>query len=145
MKKILAILLLAGLIACGEQDETHTHGPASSTDPIDSLRKLVMSAHDVAMPKMGKLSGYQKMLTQQIDSLGRVGGNAATISRYEALRSQLAAAEKGMMDWMDQFDYEPELPADSVRLYFLDQQLKAEKMRDDVLAALDSAVVIAGK
>ena len=151
MKGIKGIVLGAGLclgmVACGSHDgnDHSMHNGQQGADPLDSIRGLVMAAHDVAMPKMGKLKGYQDLLSVKIDSLKQAKADAAVIAQFEGLKTMLADAEKGMNDWMDAFEYEPEMSADSARVYMLDQQAKAEKMSKAILASLDSAQVVLGQ
>ena len=143
MKYLLLIPAILMILSCGESNhQNHEAQEVASVDPADSLRKEVMAAHDVAMPKIGKLQGYQKLLTQKIDSLTALGGQQVLIAQFDSLRMELAAAEKGMNDWMDGFDYDPEMSADSVLIYFADQKVKAEKMRDDILTALQKATTL---
>jgi hypothetical protein len=131
------------LAACNNNQSTLEEVAAvPSKTPEDSLYNLVMDLHDVAMPKMGKLMGYQKTIQQQIDSLqgANASNNVAAIEKLKQLKMQLANAESQMNEWMAQFEPDPKMPTTEERAnYFAAQQVKAKKMRDDIFAALDSA------
>jgi len=149
IRKITAIAVIAAaLTACVGQEshDMHAHdGRGKSQDPLDSIRGLVMAAHDVAMPKIGQLKGLQDLLGIRIDSLKKAGASAVLIAEAETMRQTLANAEKGMNDWMDQFAYEPEMSDDSARAYMIDQQQKAEAMSKAILSGLDSAKALLGQ
>jgi len=129
--------------ACNNNQPAPQEAAASpAKTPEDSLYNLVMDLHDEAMPKMGKLMGYQKTIQQQIDSLKAMKSTAtaSTIEQLQQLQLQLANAEKEMNDWMAQFEPDPKMPTTEERAkYFAEQESKAKKMRDDIFAALDSA------
>jgi hypothetical protein len=97
------------------------------------------------MPKMGKLIGLQKAAQSKIDSLGKLkdADSQQLLARLIQLKAQLAAAEKGMNDWMEQFNPDPDstVTKDPVA-YFADQKARAQLMRDNIFIALDSAAAI---
>lgn len=149
MKKIVAGILVAGTIAmasCGnEAEQAKANADAQVASLGDSLYKQVMDLHDEAMPKMGKLKGLQTAAQVQIDSLTKLkkADLQPMIDKLTALKAQLAAAEKGMDDWMTQLDIDKVNAAiDEKARYFTDQKVKAQKMRDDIFAALDSAAAV---
>jgi hypothetical protein len=135
------------LIACGNPaNEPKPSGQSKTVSLEDSLYKEVISFHDEAMPKMGKLIGYQKTLQAKIDSLGKMApskmdeASKALKTRYEKLLSDLKTAEKEMNDWMDSFNPDPKFPSkEDLEKYWTDQHQKAKKMRDDILKSIDSA------
>jgi len=145
--KIYLLFLLIFVYAC------HTSSPAPNEQVAskkltteDSLYKEVIGYHDEAMPKMGKLIGYQKALKIKIDSLENVGKKKkdtaliAAKKRYEAILIQMQAAEKQMNNWMDSFDPDPKFPSrEDLLKYWKEQQQKAKIMRDDILQSIDSA------
>jgi hypothetical protein len=143
--KILAIAFaFLAAIGCNNNAPTQEAAAPAKT-PEDSLYNLVMDVHDAAMPKMGKLMGYQKTIQQQIDSLKalKASASAATIEKLTQLQLQLADAEKQMNDWMAQFEPDPKLPTTEERAkYFAEQEVKAKKMKEFMFAALDSAAAI---
>ncbi len=147
MRKLFALLIIGSVFtyyACNSAADSKDHTEHTAQNLEDSLYKSVMALHDEAMPKMGPLMGNQKTAQARLDSLTALGGasNAAMISRLSALKDQLAAAEKGMNDWMEGFDPDPQgTPAENT-VYFKSEKEKAQKMRDDIFVALDSAAAI---
>jgi hypothetical protein len=106
----------------------------------------VIALHDAVMPKMGKLIGYKKALQAKIDSVDNSLKSkkrmeaASEENQYVKLLAQVEAAEKAMNDWMDQFNPDPNLPGKEEMIqYFEDQKARAAAMKQEVLAALDSA------
>jgi hypothetical protein len=151
MKKVFvgaALLLSAIFYGCGtdtNQSEQNNAAEKAVTTPEDSLYKAVLKLHDEAMPKMGQLIGLQKAAQSKIDSLGKLkdAGSQQLLARLIQLKAHLAAAEKGMNDWMEQFNPDPDstITKDLVA-YFADQKARAQIMRDNIFIALDSAAVI---
>lgn len=145
--KTIALFLLTSVLACNSPASNETAPqPVQQATKEDSLYKTVIGYHDEAMPKMGKLMGYQKALQKKIDSLSGIllakkDESASTLKKeYERIQEQLRSAEKGMNDWMDTFDPDPKIPSKEKLLeYWEDQEIKAKKMRDDIMSSLDSA------
>lgn len=152
MKRI-SFVALAGFIslaiACGEtntakNEEGGKSQNAAATEimsPVDSLFEQVVALHDEAMPKMGKLKGYEDLAKQRIDSLGKLSNTAAKAlkAEYERLLLSLQRAQKGMNDWMDGFQPDKYENQDSLRDYYLGEKVKAQAMRNDIFAVMDSA------
>ena len=144
---LVYFLFIISYCAC---KETNTHPNNDATKKIqtkeDSAYNETIRIHDEVMPKMGKLIGYEKKAQHQLDSIvnrmekNELPGMQELKQKMESLLTQLKMAEKGMNDWMQGFDPEPKLPTTEERIaYFLDQKIKAQKMKDDFFAALDSA------
>ncbi len=152
MKKVM-LYGLAGMallaIACTSNQNTEEaeggksqNAAAVVNSPTDSLFEEIVGYHDEAMPKMGKLRGFQKTAQYRIDSLAKLKDNTSVSLRaeYTKLLEQLQAADKEMMDWMDNFQPEPTFAvADSLLIYYESEKTKAKIMRDHFFAALDSA------
>lgn len=147
---VWALLALLSLAACKTtpQENSSTETSTAAAIPAtleDSMYKLVIAMHDEAMPKMNQLKGLQKTAQQQIDSLKAIKNkaNEMLMIRLEKVKLQLAAAEKGMDDWMAQFEPDPQQPTSEERgAYFKDQYEKAKVMRDNIFISLDSAAAI---
>jgi hypothetical protein len=147
-----AVILMA--VACGEaeQKENKEHGhdhegmsqnaAAEAKSPTDSLFEEVVGFHDEAMPKMGKLKGYADLAKLKIDSLGKLSdAKSKTLkAEFETLLAGLERAQKGMNDWMDGFQPDKYADADSLKTYYMGEKAKAQAMRDDIFAVLDSAL-----
>jgi hypothetical protein len=157
MKKIFslfsgAVILMA--VACGEaeqkENKEHDHdhegmsqnAAAEAKSPTDSLFEEVVGFHDEAMPKMGKLKGYADLAKLKIDSLGKLSdAKSKTLkAELETLLAGLERAQKGMNDWMDGFQPDKYADADSLKTYYMGEKAKAQAMRNDIFAVLDSAL-----
>jgi hypothetical protein len=147
---LIAFALYIGLAACGGNDKQdhsgHNAATAAPKTKSESLYKDVMALHDEAMPKMGKIIGYKKTLEQKIDSLSGLISQKANANQeklreeYKDLLARVSAAEKGMNEWMEQFEPDPKMPTEAdIEKYFEEQKAKAQKMRDDIMVSLDSA------
>ncbi|HSC55237.1 MAG TPA: hypothetical protein VLC98_16510 [Phnomibacter sp.] len=149
MKRSIILALgffCAAALACSNNNNEHKGATveASAKSPEDSLYELVLSLHDAAMPKIGKLMGYQKAIQHRIDSLKATKGKVSEelVIELEILQLQLSSAEKQMNDWMEQFEPDPQMPTTEERArYFAEQEVKARRMKDAIFAALDSAAV----
>jgi ribosome-associated translation inhibitor RaiA len=158
MKRFLAPLTIAFslmILSCGEsstqQDSTGGKSMNEAAVPemsdADKLFEEVMAYHDEAMPKIGKLRGYQTQAQAKIDSLAAKSDAASkTIkAEYEALLAGLKRADKGMMDWMDTFNPEPDVADEAeLKAYYEAEKVKAKAMRDDIFSVLDSAIAKLG-
>jgi hypothetical protein len=153
MKKITGFLSASAImlaIACGEADHSnHDHeggksqnAAAEAMSPTDSLFEEVVALHDEAMPKMGKLKGYEDLAQLKIDSLSKLNNPTAKAMKaeYESLMIALQRAQKGMNDWMDGFQPDKYENKDSLTTYYLEEKVKAKVMRDDIFAVMDSAI-----
>lgn len=143
--------LITGIIfctafACGESGKKHNHGSHNAAteakSPTDSLFDAVLALHDEAMPKMGKLKGYADLAKLRIDSLGKLSDakSKALKTDFEKLLAGLERAQAGMNNWMDGFQAEKYEDADSLKTYYISELAKAQAMRDDIFAVLDSAL-----
>ncbi|MCU0387628.1 MAG: hypothetical protein MUE71_03375 [Chitinophagaceae bacterium] len=151
MKKITGFLSASAIIlafACGEGEHAnHDHGgksmnaAAEAMSPTDSLFEQVVALHDEAMPKMGKLKGFEDLAKLRIDSLAKLNdsGSKALKAEYEKLLTALQRAQKGMNDWMDGFQPDKYENQDSLMAYYQSEKVRAQAMRDDIFAVMDSA------
>jgi hypothetical protein len=151
--KYLLFLPIVIFFSCSNPASSPVPSSQEKTDtPEDSLYREVIGYHDEAMPKMGKLKGYQYALQAKIDSLEKMApskkdeASKSLKTKYEQLIADLKTAEKEMNDWMDSFNPDPKFPSkEDLMKYWTNQQQKAKKMRDDMLQSIDSAKVIVDK
>jgi hypothetical protein len=151
--KYLLFLPIVIFFSCSNPASSPVPSSQEKTDtPEDSLYREVIGYHDEAMPKMGKLKGYQYALQAKIDSLEKMApskkdeASKSLKTKYEQLIADLKTAEKEMNDWMDSFNPDPKFPSkEDLMKYWTNQQQKAKKMRDDILQSIDSAKVIVDK
>jgi hypothetical protein len=152
---IPAIVAITLSTACGNTNDHQNHEGGKSMNEAaapemgatDLLFEEVVAFHDEAMPKMGKLKGYIKDVESKMDSLANLNDAASKKlgGEYASLLSGLKRAEKGMMDWMDDFQPEPDgISEDSLIAYYGLEKEKAKAMRDDIFTMLDSAAAKLG-
>jgi len=108
----------------------------------DDLAKEVMAIHDEVMPRMGELVGFRKQLKTKINAWTQTNTaeSDAVIMEATALVEKLDAADKGMMDWMHEYNggqglYEHEL----IMEYLRDEKSKIEKVRTDMNLSIEEA------
>jgi hypothetical protein len=151
MKKIVcmvAILFASSLlISCGDDNHSQEQGGVSQNaaaeekSPKDVVFDELQFFHNQAMAKMGKLKGYEDLAKLRIDSLSKLSdtGSKASKADYEKLLADLQRAQKGMNDWMDEFQPDKYADKDSLLQYYQDQKVTAEAMRNDIFSVIDSA------
>lgn len=136
MKPFLVVLLL--LAACNTKTD---NGPGSHREHESAnqvLYEQVMKVHDEVMPKMNDIYTLKEDLKKDI---------AATPAMVEDKRKkiegaivQLDAASESMMVWMRNFNPLPDsLGEERARKYLEDQKVKVEKVKEDMLRAIDEA------
>lgn len=92
---------------------------------VEQAEKDVFVIHDEIMPQMGQLMEYKATLSKEItalDSLLKINANDSLQKRKDkalALSSTLQEADKGMMDWMHDYN------GDSLKTLNSDEALKA--------------------
>lgn len=103
-------------------------------NPNEELYGEVMSIHDEVMPKMDDLYKAKQALQKQLDT------EELDSIQQENVREKIArinSASEQMMVWMRQFNPEGERE-DSVRVYLESELVKIQKVRDDILQALEA-------
>lgn len=115
MKKlIVSAITMAVLGSCGQDKAA-----------VEQAEKEVFVIHDEVMPKIGQLMEYKEALSKEItslDSLLKIKSIDSLQKRKEealALSSSLEEADKGMMDWMHDYN------GDSLKTLSGDEALKA--------------------
>lgn len=97
MKKFAAILFLPLLVltAC-----------VSPKQKEENLAKEVMAIHDEVMPRMGEVSSYRRELKKRLDSQEFMFSPETRTerARMEQLILKLDSADRGMMDWMHNYN-----------------------------------------
>jgi hypothetical protein len=149
MYRFYIVCMLVVFIACGDSSEERTDGYSNvATSPEDSLMEAVMEAHNEAMPKKGKVTGYLKPADQKIDSVSKIRSSDArqTEAAYRDVRSKLKVAEDGMNKWMNEFRADSAQNETDVRIsYLTEEKRKMEQIRDQTLEALKQADSVLGK
>ena len=130
MKTILTVLsfvVLSLVWSCGEKKQDN-----------QALYDEVMKVHDEVMPKMDDIYKLKQELKKQIsDTPDLVDEKRRTI---EATILKLDSASEAMMVWMRNFNPLPDsLGEEKAREYLEDQQEKIEKVKDEMLDAINKA------
>jgi len=136
---------LFGIASCsdpqpsGERVNGYSQGPVSVED---SLFQVVMSGHDAAMAKMGKLSGYRKQAIQKADSLTATK-NARNLQLAGALRTladSLQASENRMNAWMEAFSIDSAQDDKPKRITYLESEIgKVNAIKEELLGNVSRA------
>jgi GTP-sensing pleiotropic transcriptional regulator CodY len=155
--KTLLIVLAIIAFACKQNGNNATSSTADTTVAnVQTKEEIayneVLEVHDSVMPKMGKLIGYQKRAKQSSDSITQllkaknILGAKVYKQQVDSLLIALQLAEKGMNDWMQAFNAEPNLPTTEERTaYFIDQKQKALNMKGQFFGALNKATQLFGE
>lgn len=129
MKTILPVLSLITLLVwgCGEKSQDN-----------QALYDEVMKVHDEVMPKMNDIYKLKEELKKQIaDTPGLVEEKKKAI---ESTILKLDSASESMMVWMRNFNPLPDsLGEEKAREYLEDQKVKVEKVKEDMLQAIEEA------
>lgn len=141
-KLFLAALMIVtvAFVACGA-DDAAKNLQAKSQALYDSMIK----GHDVGMAKMRALSNARNRTKQLIDSIDKLPAQAKEAAadlrvRLSGLGDELAAAEKGMNDWMAKINFDT-LNNDikeKVR-YYTSENEKTTRIKNDILGSLAKA------
>jgi len=141
-----AIIIILFITACNNQP-AQPHNPATEGPRTkeDSLFKDILDAHDVAMPKIGKLKSFQQLARQQLDSLAKLPAKDRSASAplklsLDSLLESLQYAEMSMDTWMMEFVPDSLSNDMEKRLQYLEsEKQKATRMKDNVLGSIEKA------
>ena len=130
MKTILPVLsffILSLVWSCGQKNQDN-----------QALYDEVMKVHDEVMPKMDDIYKLKQELKKQIaDSSNLAIEKRRTI---EATILRLDSASENMMVWMRNFNPLPDsLGEEKARTYLEEQQEKIEKVKEEMLEAINAA------
>ena len=124
---ILSLFLLSLVCSCGQK-----------TQDNQALYDEVMKVHDEVMPKMDDIYKLKQELKKQIaDSATLAIEKRKTI---ESAILKLDSASENMMVWMRSFNPLPDsLGEEKARAYLEEQQEKIEKVKEEMLEAINAA------
>ena len=124
--QVLSLVILSLAWGCGEKKGNQ------------ALYDEVMKVHDEVMPKMDNIYKLKQELKKQISDTANVGD--AKRKTIEATIIKLDSASEAMMVWMRNFNPLPDsLGEEKAREYLEDQQEKIEKVKQEMLEAIDKA------
>lgn len=146
-RKLLAAAAFLALAACNNEADHAAHrADGFSEKPAnaeDSLYKLVMEGHDLAMGKMGKLKGFQDAAQKALDSLKKLPASKGTDSaqqQFKGLQEELNYAIYGMDTWMQEFNPDSAKDNNEKRLKYLQSELdKVNKVQEAIAGGLTKA------
>lgn len=157
VRLLLCVFSLLTFLGCQNSStsttEGHQHHSAIDTPktPADSLYVQVMGAHDLVMPKMGKVRGAQKRAQAILDSIATLStSTTASLAAYkkalEALVSDLNYADYAMDQWMMEFNLDSGKNNMEARIAYLQAELdKVSKVKEAVLSSLAKADTVLKK
>jgi len=124
--KILTPLLFALTVVwgCGGQNNQQRY-------------EEVMKTHDEVMPKMNDIYKLKGVLKKKIASSPEMAEDQKNAIETAIVR--LDSASEGMMVWMRNFNPPSDsLGEEKTRVYLEDQKQKVQKVKDDILKAIES-------
>ncbi len=126
MKKLIVIAVTMAIFSSCGQDKA----------AVEQAEKEVFVIHDEIMPQMGQLMEYKQTLSQEItalDSLLKIKTIDSLQKRKDdalALSVSLEEADKGMMNWMHDYN------GDSLKTLSGDEALKAMNAEKTKISAV---------
>ncbi len=109
----------------------------------DSLHHAVMEGHDVGMAKIGRLRKCIGQLQQREDSIGKLPvakQDKQYLQALSSLKADLAAADKGMNTWMEEYKDDSAKGNEPLRPQYLEsEKVKVTLVKDQILGALNRA------
>jgi hypothetical protein len=100
---------------------------------VDIKYGEVMEVHDEIMPQMEDIYRLRKQLQKRADSLSLKSSQEAfeQAERYREAMSSLTAADKGMMEWMRNFNSDYKLMEEKEAIVYLEKEkMKVEELRE---------------
>lgn len=139
MSKLRALFLLPLLLftAC-----------MSPKQKEENLAKEVMAIHDEVMPRMGEISSYRRELKQKLKAQEFQFSAETRVERAEMERliMKLDSADKGMMDWMHNYNGGQDLYTHKEIMEYLEGEKKAiSEVKVYMEATLDETKKYLGK
>jgi hypothetical protein len=85
------------VVSCGDSSHDNHESKSEPKTSLDSLYSSIWDAHDVVMPKMGKIRGAQKKAARMLDSL-----NIDWANRGMAEPAEVKSMKRSLQDLIDQ-------------------------------------------
>ena len=113
----------------------------------DSVFQEVMDGHDVGMAKMGKISGYLKMIQASLDSAKKQkSADKNVVAALKSVSADLSQAEYSMNRWMEEFKLDSAENNEPVRIAYLESERdKINKIRDRIMNSIKRADSLYGR
>lgn len=134
----LLLLIMVFIAGCTTKKNNGEHSHDEHDSANQALYDEVMKVHDEVMPKMNDIYKLKEQLKKEIaNAPGLVEGKRKEI---ESAIRQLDSASEGMMVWMRNFNPLPDsLGEEKARKYLEEQKAKVNKVKEDMLQAIDEA------
>ncbi len=137
------------LFSCGGSDHSGHGAQSTPKTSLDSLYSSIWDAHDVVMPKMGKIRGAQRRAGQLLDSINLALNKRSSMATPEEkswlaalqqLIDQLNYADYAMDRWMTEFNIDSaQQKGDARRPYLESEKVKVDKVKEAILRSLSTA------
>lgn len=141
---ILPVLVFIAITACNNSEKT-VENEDPKTALADSLQKVVLDEHDIAMPKSMKIPAIQKEIQSLIDSISKLPAKAQTAtapykSKLEDLNKELSDAYSSMDKWMTEFKLDSTFSnAEEKIKYMTEEKMKVGEVKEAVLNSIQKA------
>jgi hypothetical protein len=141
---VASTFILLALSAC----DNASKNPATPDKPKtlnDSLMNDVMSGHDVAMGKMGKLTKLEQQAQAMLDSISKLPAKARQAAapysgRLDSLVKDLKYAEFAMDKWMNEFNMDSmKNDLNAQAKYLEEERQKVTTVKGNILTGIQRA------
>jgi DNA repair ATPase RecN len=147
MKKIFLFLLSSCIFFtnCNNSPKEEKKETGNSKSEVDSLYDEVITGHDEAMGKYGKLKSAETQIQRILDSINKLP--AKTKVALSPLKSKMDSAlanlrnSKDQMDkWMDEINLDSALNNTGQRVkYLLQEKIKVSDIRSKIISSIQKA------
>lgn len=110
----------------------------------DNLAKEVIAVHDEVMPKMGELTKLRRELKDSVNhwTADSTVNHSVQIQKATDLIADLDAADKGMMDWMHEYNggqgiYDHE----EIMKYLNEEMVKITAVKEQMNGAIEASKI----
>ncbi|MEY5033862.1 MAG: hypothetical protein RL447_240 [Bacteroidota bacterium] len=145
----LRVFLSLAVASCGDSGHAGHGMKSEPKTSLDSLYSSIWDAHDVVMPKMGKIRGAQKKAARMLDSLNIAWANRGMAEPAEVksmkrslqdLIDQLNYADYAMDRWMTEFNIDSaQQKGETRRPYLESEKVKVDRVKEAILRGLAQA------
>ncbi|MBS1544641.1 MAG: hypothetical protein JST14_13475 [Bacteroidetes bacterium] len=124
MNRLLLVLVLFAMIACGKKQQNDTKVTSLPEDPNAALYDELMEMHDQVMLRSDELYKLKQELLKDIAS------HPDKKQKVDSVVVKLDSASNAMMDWMHHFAMPDSADAEGKRVYLENEMEKMKKIRD---------------
>jgi hypothetical protein len=122
------------VVSCGDSSHDNHESKSEPKTSLDSLYSSIWDAHDVVMPKMGKIRGAQKKAARMLAEVKSMKRS------LQDLIDQLNYADYAMDRWMTEFNIDSaQTKGESRRPYLESEKVKVDRVKEAILRGLAQA------